>query len=143
MTERWERVAESHDFARDELDPARGEALSERAPRPTTDDGDDTLDGVTLRASDDLYGLMVRLTRARRFYVAPKLQRVWGDDLFAAHLMQLTEPADWLDATARHVDGDVSRRRPACDRFYFRDPAAFRAPSWSTSAATPPTSARS
>ncbi len=123
-----ERVAESHDFTRDELDPSRGEALSENAPRPSTDDGDDTLDGVTLRASDDLFGLMERLTRARRFAVAPKLQRVWGDDLFAAHLMQLTEPADWLEATARHVDASgAPRRRPACDRFYFRDPAALRA----------------
>lgn len=123
-----ERVEESHDFSRDELDPSRGEALSENAPRPGTDDGDDTLDGVTLRASDDLFELMERLTRARRFAVAPKLQRVWGDDSFAAHLMQLTEPADWLDATTTIADtSGAPRRRPACDRFYFRDPAAFRA----------------
>lgn len=121
-------ASEGHDFSRDELDPSLGEGLDEGAPRPTTDDGDDTLDGASLHARDDLFGLMERLTRARRFDVAPKLQRVWGDDLFVAHLMQLVDGSEWLTAqvVARGPDG-AERQRACCDRFYFRDLDAARA----------------
>ncbi len=55
-------------------------------------------------------------------------RRVWGDDLFVTHLMQLIEPADRLDADGPRVDEDgVTRTLPCCDRFSFRDPESLRA----------------
>lgn len=102
-----ERVEERHDFTASELDPSRRGVRPGEAPPGGAEEEDD---GAT--ADDDLFGCMQSVTLSRRFEAAARLRRVWGDDLFVTHLMQLIEPADWLDAD--------------CSRFSFRNPESLR-----------------
>jgi hypothetical protein len=116
-----ERVEERHDFTASELDPSRRGGRSGEAPAGDVEEDD----GAT--AADDLFGRMQSVMLSRRFEATARLRRVWGDDLFVTHLMQLIEPADWLDAeTSRVAEDGVSRMVPCCDRFSFRDPEALR-----------------
>jgi len=117
-----ERVEERHDFTASELDPSRrGEGPGEALANGGKED-----DGAT--EGDDLFGCMRSITLSRRFEGTARLRRSWGDDLFFAHLMQLTEPADWLDAQVSAVGDDgLSRMVYCCDRFCFRDPETLRA----------------
>lgn len=117
---------ERHDFTAEELDPSRTEVLDEASPRPHSARAETSLDGVELDPSTDLFDRMRDLEMARRFKVAPTLQRVWGDDLFLTHLLQSSDPSDWLDGMVREREVG-NPRRLACDRFYLRDPDAFAA----------------
>lgn len=123
------RVEERHDFTPDELDPSW---RSTRPAPPVADSYARALTGITSgplpTADDELYERINALQLERKLGAARWIQGVWGDDLFVSHLMQLTEPAEWLDERVYDTQPDGTRTaRRACARMCFADLPALHA----------------